>query len=641
MRYRVCKSSFRAFGVEIRGKETVFAVENHERKPCALLLFPKDGGESVRIPMQEAEGAPGVNMVALEGEPLKECDYLYELNGCTQLDAYATKIVGRETWGDFTREREEIKCGIYYDSFRWGPDRLPYVPKEDMVVYRAHVRGFSMKLRGAVGERGTFRAIERRLPYLQEMGITTLELMPAYEFEECMALDPCQQKKAGKGLAVGGQRPWEMGSQNAGGLKPAKDGRLNYWGYAQGNYFAPKASYLGEGKGCGELKRLIAKLHQKGMECILEFLFDEKLNPHFIIDVLHYWAREYHVDGFHLICGGQIADLVAQDPYLRGRKLFYQWFSDEAVESGRFRMEAFSYNEGFLCGIRRFANHQGGTVKEFTENVHRQHAHQGFVNFLAWNNGFTLMDSLTYTERRNQENGEGNKDGVVWNYSCNCGEEGPSRRKGVMALRERQMRNQLATLMLSQGAPMLWMGDECGNSQQGNNNAYCQDNDVGWKDWGNTKRGKELYRFVCGLAKLRGRYPALRNRAPMRQQDYLRCGYPDLSYHSGSGWQMELEGGDRAIGMLYCSRYADIGERRSETKDIFIYSCYNFSETEQRQALPVLPRGFEWHCVLDTSKEDPFAEELLREEPAQREQRSFAMPSHTVCLLVGRREERK
>ena len=633
MKYEACIDDISVLGVQIKGGITTFAVQNHHGKECVLLLYPRDGSEILRIPMEEGEGWPGVSAVSLRGEPLKDCEYLYELAGELLVDPYGTRIVGREQWADFTAgaapgtsdksvdlnaQNPKIKSGCYYnDDYRWKRDVLPRIPKEDMMVYRAHVRGFSMKQKGSDQERGTFRAIERRLPYLQEMGITTLELMPVYEFEERMAWDSGGMQERGLGRQVA----WD---------------KVNYWGYTSGNYFAPKASYLGEGHGPEEIKRLVAKLHQRQMECILEFYFDNKLNPHYIIDVLRYWAREYHVDGFHLICGEQVAALAAQDPCLGGRKLFYQWFSNEAAKDTRNAMELFSYNEGFLCGVRRFVNQQGGALREFTENIRRQEKEQGFINFLAWNNGFTLYDSLTYTETRNQANGEENQDGVVWNYSVNCGEEGPSRKRSVQALRDRQIMNCLSILMLSQGVPMIWMGDECGNSQQGNNNAYCQDNEIGWKDWNNTRRGRALYQFLCKLARLRRRYPILHGRMPMQMYDYLHCGYPDLSYHGCNGWQMELEGSTKAVGMLYCTKYGEDKDKWDKLKDDFIYICCNFSETEQSLALPVLPRDFGWHSVLDTSREEPFEEWEMKVD-----KRSFLLSHRTVCVLAGRRRKKK
>lgn len=615
MKYEVCKGSAEILGVQTEGEATIFSIQNRQRKPCALLLYPREGGEALRIPMEEADGWPGVFTVSLTGGPLQHCDYLYELGGESCLDPYATRIVGREQWADFT-EKKEIKCGLYNEKFSWKKDTHPHVPKEEMFLYRAHVRGFSMQQRLPEEERGTFRALERRIPYFREMGITTLELMPVYEFEERMMWDAHLSEKSR--------------------MESARENIVNCWGYTRGNYFAPKASYLGAGRGPGELKRLIAKLHQNRMECILEFFFDDKLNPHYIIEVLRYWAKEYHVDGFHLICGEQVAKLAARDPYLSGRKLFYEWFSDQEAAGGGFEAEIFSYNEGFLYGVRRFVNQQGGTLREFTDHMRRQHENQGFVNFLAWNNGFTLYDSLSYTEKCNQANGEENRDGNAWNYSVNCGEEGASRKRSVLALRDRMARNLLSVLMLSQGVPMIWMGDECGNSQQGNNNAYCQDNETGWKDWSNTRRSRSLYRFLCRLSDLRRRYPVLHQPGPMSLADSLRCGYPDLSYHGCSGWQMELEGNAKAIGMLYCTKYAEARQEWDKLKEDFIYICCNFSETEQSLALPVLPKDFIWHGVLDTSREEPFEEWVIQED-----KRSFLLEHHTVCVLTGRRRKKK
>lgn len=605
MRYEVGKGNYNAMGAEIRGNYVTCTVENRAYEDCALLLYPIGGGRTERVPMQADSNQPSVYSVGLKNFPWKEYDYSFEIGGKRVLDPYARRIVGREEWGDLARDEKQIKCGFYKDDFNWGQDRLPRIPKQDMVMYKLHVRGFSMLQKISLPGRGTFQGIARKLSYLKELGVTTVEMMPVYEFEELFAQDPCQEEVFEKD-------------------------KLNYWGYTRGNYFAVKQSYLGEGNGPEALKQLIRRMHRNNMECVLEFYFEDKLNPHFVIEVLRFWATEFHVDGFHILCGGELANLIARDTRLNGRKLFFEWFPEETCKPENHEPELFSYNDAFLYASRKLLNHQGGSAGEFADQMRRQGSNQGFVNYVANNNGFTLYDTFAYAERRNQANGEDNADGTAWNFSSNCGEEGISRRKYVNHLRERKIKNALCTVMFAQGVPLIWMGDECANTQEGNNNAYCQDNEIGWKSWEQTRLSREIHCFLKQLAQLRREYPALRSPLPMQLCDYKGFGYPDLSYHGDNGWRMSAGGGDSSVGMMYACKYAPSDEK---IKDDYIYIGYNFSVLDQQLALPDLPKKYRWYCVLDTGEEKSFEERRTGNGAL-----TFLIRKQTVCMLVGRRE---
>lgn len=609
MRYEICKGNYNVLGTEIKGVMTTCTIENRRQEECVLVLHPKNGRKEEKIPMQGDGNQTSMYSVGLKNLPWEEYDYTYEIGGKQVLDPYAKRIVGREKWGDLERKEREVKCGFYKSNFHWGKDRLPMVPKQDMMVYKLHVRGFSMLQRISPKDRGTFQGIVNKLSYLKEMGVSTLELMPIYEYEEVFAQDPFQK---------------EMFAGD----------KLNYWGYTRGNYFAVKSSYLGQGNTPDAFKNLVKRLHRRNMECVLEFFFDDKLNPHFVIDVLRYWAREYHVDGFHVICTSDLAHLIAKDSCLSGRKLFFEWFPEELCRWENHEMELFSYNDAFLYEVRKLINHQGGSPGEFADQMRRQQRGQGFINYVANNNGFTLYDSFAYTEKKNQDNGEENRDGLQWNFSSNCGEEGISKRKYVNRLREKQIKNALCTVMFSQGVPLIWMGDECGNSQRGNNNAYCQDNEVGWKNWDTMKRSRDIHCFLKQLARLRQEYPALRNPVPMELCDYKGYGYPDLSYHGDNGWRMGAGGGDHSIGMMYCCRYAETRMKADKLRDEFIYIGYNFSALDRQLALPALPKKYRWCCILNTGEEKSF-----REWQTETGANTFLIHKQTVCVLVGRREE--
>ncbi len=635
MNFQICSGNQEKAGVTKQKDIISFFVQAAGNSACNLLLYPKDNGPVRKIPMEVQKNDETVYTVGIRGLDWKNYDYNYEINGEEVTDLYARRITGREIWADETRrpkeqkaepfvpekekkrmERElpavnhvsskqqlrekgtagKIKSSFYFSDFSWKDKDFRRIKKEDMIIYKLHVRGFSMGMQGTDRRKGTVEAVERKLDYLKELGVTTLLFMPLYEFEEIIMLDKTKVQEHPRDL-------------------------INYWGYTSGSYFAPKASYLGKNHDPDNLKRLIQKMHEKEMECILEFYFPEKTNPHLIIEVLHYWHREYHVDGFRLMGIPAVAELAALDGGLSGCKLFFESFREElAKDSERFGPLLFTYNDGFLYGVRRSLNHQGGSIHEFACQMRRQQAHQGFVNFIAENNGFTLWDSFSYEHKHNEQNREENRDGNDWNCSGNCGQEGISRKRQVNELRKRQVKNALTVLFFAQGIPMLWMGDECVNSQQGNNNAYCQDNETGWKDWKRSAAGKQMSVYVKQLSGIRKHYSMLRSPRPFQLQDYQNRGCPDLSYHSDGAWKMDFDRNQGFIGMFYSGTYAGMKES--------LYVAYNFQRVSQKFALP---GGMKWKLLLNTAKEP-----AVPQEPENlTDIREIQVERQSVCLLSG------
>lgn len=313
MNFQICSGNQGEAGVTKYKDIISFSRQAAEDSICFLLLYPKDNSQVLRIPMEARKNCSTTYTVGIQGLDWKNYDYNFEVNGEEVTDIYARKVTGREVWADDSRRPREqkmetfvprkerrkmeeaqesnilfkgrqlekkstegIKSAFYFSDFRWKDAGYEGIKKEDMVIYKLHVRGFSKGMQGNDNRHGTVEAIERKLDYLKKLGITTLLFMPLYEFEELLMLD--KSKKQGK--------PKDL---------------INYWGYTTGSYFAPKSSYLGKDYNPDNLKRLIQKMHLKEMECILEFYFPEKTNPHLIVDVLRYWKREYHVDGFRLL----------------------------------------------------------------------------------------------------------------------------------------------------------------------------------------------------------------------------------------------------------------------------------------------------------------------------------------------------
>lgn len=616
MKFQICTGKYETFGVTKNKDILSFSLQAGETATCNLLLYPKGEEQAVKIPMEQHKMFHTVYTVGIQGLDWEKYDYNFEIDGREETDPYARRIIGREVWAEEARRPEEelpegfvperikkqrekrnreknrkLKSGFYFSDFAWKEEESPRIKKEDMVIYKLHARGFTMGLKTKNPQKGTFEMVGHKLEYLKELGITSLLFLPVYEFEEFLQLDESKKEEHPANL-------------------------VNYWGYTIGNYFAPKASYLGAGHNPDSLKELIRKMHRMGLEFIAEFYFDKKVNPHLIIDVMRYWRQEYHVDGFRVIGAYSVAGLLAQDSLLSGCKLFFDGFPEELASAPqRLGPEVFTYNDAFLHEVRRMLNHQGGNIYEFACQMKRQQEHQGFVNFVAENNGFTLWDTFSYGRKHNEENREENRDGSDWNYSSNSGQEGVSRKKEINQLRERKVRNALASVVFSQGVPLIWMGDECENTQNGNNNAYCQDNELGWKDWKQTKASRELTAYLKQILKIRKSYPVLRSPKPYQMMDYENRGYPDLSYHSETGWQIDFERNRGFIGMFYCGAYG--GGKH-------MYIAYNFQNEPQKIALP---REMSWQTIFSTGQEK------MEEKPITGE---FLAAAQSVTVLEGK-----
>ena len=372
-------------------------------------------------------------------------------------------------------------------------------------------------------------------------------------------------------------------------------------------------------------------MHRLGIEVLMEFYFPQDCDPRYIVACLEYWTEEYHIDGFHIRGEQTLCNLMAKDPLFARTKLLNIYFPVEEIYGRKQLPEVRTVaecNDGFLIDVRRFLKGDEECLKAFAERMRRNPKGSGLINYITAHDGFTLYDTVSYEERHNEANGEQNRDGRVQNYSWNCGEEGKSRKKKIMELRNRQMRNAWCMLLLSAGTPMILAGDEFCNSQSGNNNPYCLDNEISWMDWKGYKSGKsEMFQFVKELIAFRKKHKILHMKQELSLTDSLSCGFPEISYHSSSAWYGELDGQNRKIGVMYCGKYAQ--------EDEMIYIAYNMHWMEHTFALPALPGGYGWKVALDTGKGIYREEEWL----PLADNRQVRVPSRTVMVLIGRKRE--
>ena len=623
MKYVIREGDYLRMGACRTGDGVTFTFAGEKEQVCEIILYEKksDQTEYVMVPADYCVGS--LRSIELCGLDTRRYDYNYRIDGKIVVDPYARRIVGREKWFETSRYTEDyqIRGGFASLAYDWGQDRCPEIDKRDMVMYKLHVRNFTMDATGLSGKKGTFEGLELKLPYLKELGITTVELMPVYEFEELI-------------FPAEGDLPdyvtWKE-EQRANQKSKKEVDKVNCWGYVEGNYFSVKAAFAKGKEPERSFKHLIRQMHSLDMECVMEIYFPSTVNQNLMLDVMRFWVMEYHIDGFHLLGDKLPIRAMAQDLILSRTKLFYEYFDGDLLDAPEKYPHLYLYRDEFSYPVRMLMNHHGGNLNDFANQMRKQKEYAGFVNFLTSVNGFTLADVFSYNEKHNLENGEDNTDGTDWNYSANYGVEGPTRKRYIEQVRTRQMRNALAILFLGQSVPLLMEGDEFANSQKGNNNAYCQDNRIGWVNWRNEKKYEALQSFVRKLIAFRKAHPVIRMNKPMQLHDYRGHGYPDLSYHCDRAWMVGFERNRQSVGILYCGAYAvDEGDE----EEALIYLAYNFHTGKQFLALPKLPKEQKWYRVMDTGYEEGFLEKPVPVLATQVE-----IAGMTVQILVGKQEK--
>ena len=608
--YRIAKHEMGAYPLGLTkvsgGIRLCVAAEGKECRVHIYKTGAKEPVQTLSFPSDRRKGDVW-NMTIL-GEDFNDLEYCFEIDGKLFSDPYGKRFTGRETWGDLEHASALLRTPMEFADFDWEGDKLPQIPYEESIIYRLHNRGFTKHASSKVKHRGTFDAIGEKIPYLKELGVTAVELMPVNEFSEVIM-------------------PEYVHGDPSGVDKPT--GKLNYWGYTSGYYFAPKASYAWGKDPALEFKSLVKAFHREGLELIVELFFTGKEPPSFVLDAVRFWADEFHVDGIHLV-GTLPLDLLGRDPYLSRIKLFaVSW---EPVSKGEVKHLG-EYNDGFLIDMRRVLKGDEEQMKNLALRTRRNPPEYGTINYMANTNGFSMMDMVSYDTRHNEKNGENNQDGSPYNYSWNCGVEGPTKRKKVMELRKKQLRNAFLLLLLSQGTPLIMAGDEFGNSQSGNNNAYCQDNEVSWLNWNLVRTNQDILEFAKAVIAFRKAHPVFHMPKEPRIMDYLACGFPDVSYHGVKAWCPEFDNYRRQLGVFYCGEY---GKRPDETSDNNFYVAYNMHWEPHEFDLPNLPKKERWHVAFHTDRADANGMYPEGKEPVA-EGKRFLVPPRSIVVLMGKK----
>ena len=534
------------------------------------------------------------------------------------------------------------KCVVVDDHFDWEGDRHLRRELSETVIYEMHVRGFTQSSTSHVTHPGSYLGVIEKIPYLQSIGVTAVELMPLHEFPI---------------LDVYGNEP----------------SRKNYWGYDPMAFFAPHRGYGVSDEPGGqvqEFKQMVKALHQAGIEVILDVVFNHtcegnEIGPslslkglenrvyyilenggsryanysgcgntingnhpivrEMIFHCLRHWVHNYHIDGFrfdlasilsrdsrgHLISNPPVVDAISQDPLLADTKIIAEaWDAAGAYQVGSFGdLRWAEWNGRYRDDVRQFWRGDHGTLGAFTTRLSGSsdlYQHSGrppycSINFITSHDGFTLNDLVSYCHKHNEANGEGNRDGDDNNSSDNYGVEGPTRREEIDLVRLRQIKNMIATLMLSQGVPMLVSGDECRRTQRGNNNAYCQDNELSWFDWRLVEKNESLVRFSKALIEFRCNQPTVRRREFLTGEA-VNGSVPDVSWYSALGTAIDWNAGDMAL-ILLLTAPTDQEDDTGMGRDVLF--LINSTPERREFILPPVAKGTRWRLFFDTAMDAP------------------------------------
>ena len=680
--FKIRPGFFRMYGACVASNGVSFTINSHGATRCTLLLFkPQAPKPYARIPFPDSYRIGDTySMLVFDIKP-DEFEYAFSFDGPYEpakgllfneenvlLDPYSRAVTGQRKWGEKPEGGKdfEYRARVVKSNFDWGNIKQLEQPFEDLVIYETHVRGYTKDKSSGVSAPGTFAGLKDKIPYLKDLGINAVELMPIFEFDEM------ESARVVDGVQL-----------------------YNYWGYNTVSFFAPNTSYAfneehnHEGD---ELKSLIKALKENGIEVILDVVFNHTaegnemgpcfsfkgidynvyymLTPDahyynfsgcgnvmncnhpvvrsFIIDCLRHWAIEYRVDGFRFdlasilgrdqngapMANPPILESLAFDPVLGKMKLIAEaWDAGGLYQVGSFPSwnRWAEWNGRYRDDMRSFLKGDdgmsGNAITRITGSRDlyspESRGHKASVNFMTCHDGFTLYDLYSYNEKHNEKNGWNNTDGDNNGHSWNCGAEGETDDPNVNGLRRRRIKNAFAALLCSRGPAMFFAGDEFCNTQFGNNNAYCQDNIISWLDWSRLEEFKEIHDFVRHMIQFRKEHPILR-----KMTKPSSCQFPEISVHNGTPFNASTDYKTKLIGIMYA------GRNEEDTEDDIVFYCMNAYWEPLVMQLPVLQNGKHWHVDTNTNAEY-FDGEDFTAKTELLGVNTIRVPARTTIILVA------
>lgn len=644
--FQIRPGFFREFGAVAIPGGVNFTIHTHGATSCELLLFHRKAEEPYAvIPFPESYRIGFCYSMIVFDLDIEEFEYAYRLDGPYDekkglrfdknkilLDPYARAVTGQSQWGHVNNAQHGYRARVVQSNFDWGDQRHHSIPMEDLIIYELHVRGFTMDESSGVKHHGTFEGLREKIPYLKELGVNAVELMPIFEFDEMRDVRLIDENEL-----------------------------IDFWGYNPVSFFAPNTSYCSsmeynrEGL---ELKTLIKDLHDNGIEVILDVVFNHtaegnEFGPCFsfkgfdnniyymltpdghyynfsgcgntlncnhpvvrdmILECLRYWVIEYRVDGFRfdlasILGRNDDGTPLSQPPLLRSlafdsilgnvKLIAEAWDAGGLYQVGSFPSwkRWAEWNGRYRDDMRRFLKGDDFLARTAAARITGSPdlydpAYRGgnaSINFLTCHDGFTLYDLYSYNQKHNEANGWGNTDGADDNNSWNCGVEGETDDPAILALRKRLMKNACAILLCSRGTPMFLSGDEFADTRYGNNNPYCQDNLISWLDWSLLKKNKDLFDFFQYMIQFRKDHPVIRKDL---EPSYL--GVPAMSTHGLTPDETNFSGDSHVV----CVRFA--GYNETTQKEDLVYLAVNSGWFPVTLTLPELPEHYKWKVAVNT-----------------------------------------
>lgn len=644
--FQIRPGFFREFGAVAIPGGVNFTIHTHGATSCELLLFHRKAEEPYAvIPFPESYRIGFCYSMIVFDLDIEEFEYAYRLDGPYDekkglrfdknkilLDPYARAVTGQSQWGHVNNAQHGYRARVVQSNFDWGDQRHHSIPMEDLIIYELHVRGFTMDESSGVKHHGTFEGLREKIPYLKELGVNAVELMPIFEFDEMRDVRLIDENEL-----------------------------IDFWGYNPVSFFAPNTSYCSsmeynrEGL---ELKTLIKDLHDNGIEVILDVVFNHtaegnEFGPCFsfkgfdnniyymltpdghyynfsgcgntlncnhpvvrdmILECLRYWVIEYRVDGFRfdlasILGRNDDGTPLSQPPLLRSlafdsilgnvKLIAEAWDAGGLYQVGSFPSwkRWAEWNGRYRDDMRRFLKGDDFLAQTAAARITGSPdlydpAYRGgnaSINFLTCHDGFTLYDLYSYNQKHNEANGWGNTDGADDNNSWNCGVEGETDDPAILALRKRLMKNACAVLLCSRGTPMFLSGDEFADTRYGNNNPYCQDNLISWLDWSLLKKNKDLFDFFQYMIQFRKDHPVIRKDL---EPSYL--GVPAMSTHGLTPDETNFSGDSHVV----CVRFA--GYNEAAQKEDLVYLAVNSGWFPVTLTLPELPEHYKWKVAVNT-----------------------------------------
>lgn len=659
-----------------------FSVFSKEATSCTLVLYHH--GQKVpfqEIPFPDSFRIGHVYSMMVYGLNIETIEYGYRFDGPYDpkkglrfdknrvlLDPFARSISGRSVWGiepDYTNPFQ-YRGQIIREDYDWLGDKPLEMHPSDLVIYELHLRSFTQHPASEVRHRGTYAGLIEKIPYLKALGVNCVELMPIFEFDEFENSREVNGRrlvnywgystvgflapKAGYAASARfGMEADELRHMirtlHQNGIQVILDVVFNHT--AEGGEGGPSISFKGidnrtyylltpDGgyinySGCGNT-----------MNC------NNPVVRNLMLGCLIYWVAAFHVDGFRFdlasilsrdekgvpMMNPPLLESIACDEVLGKTLLIAEaWDAGGLYQVGTFPAYGrwSEWNGMYRDCLRRFIKGEAERLPELilrirgSDDLYRQRGPTASINFVTCHDGFTLYDLVSYNEKHNWDNGEENRDGTNDNASWNCGAEGSTDDPEIIALRMRQMKNMLTVLLTSRGIPMLLSGDEFANTQYGNNNAYCQDNEISWLDWNQLERCGDLYDYVRRLIAFRKAHPVLR--ADSYDFSHNGTGYPELSFHGTQAWNLD----EHSPGLSFAYMYAEDHVRYCTERDAFIYVAVNAYWETQHYGLPILPEGFQWGLAFESHD---VSTDLNDERPLE-DQSGIVLGPRSAAVLIG------